>query len=86
MTSQSEAMLYRRKKGIKVITIHGDTYNRLRDLSKIPDSFNSVISRLLDFYELSNNKNLLGLQKVSSPEASQAVEIQAAPSKEVRFS
>ena len=50
-------MQYRRKKGIKVITIHGKTYNRLRDLSRIPDSFDSVISRLLDYYELSNNNN-----------------------------
>jgi predicted CopG family antitoxin len=50
-------MLYRQKKGIKVITIHGETYNRLCDLSRIPDSFDSVISRLLDFYESRNNNN-----------------------------
>jgi hypothetical protein len=56
--SHSEAIQYRKKKGIKVISIHGKTYNRLRDLSKIPDSFDSVITRLIDHYELTNNKRI----------------------------
>jgi hypothetical protein len=49
-----------KKQNETLIRVRKDTYKRLRncDLGKVPDSFNTIINRLLDFYqENKNNKN-----------------------------
>jgi predicted CopG family antitoxin len=45
----------------KLVAIHNRNYERLRELGRSPDSFNTVIGKLLDFYdekkEETNNDN-----------------------------
>jgi hypothetical protein len=62
----SIATLYRRKKGIKVLSVHGATYNRLRELGKTPDSFDKIISRLIDEHYARNNSLLTGSQEATN--------------------
>lgn len=43
------------QKVFKLIAVKNREYDRLRQLGHTPDSFNTVIGRLIDFYEQNNN-------------------------------
>jgi hypothetical protein len=43
------------QKAFKLIAVKNREYDRLRQLGHTPDSFNTVIGRLIDFYERNNN-------------------------------
>ena len=43
------------QKAFKLIAVKNREYDRLRQLGHTPDSFNTVIGRLLDFFYEQNN-------------------------------
>lgn len=43
------------QKAFKLIAVKNREYDRLRQLGHTPDSFNTVIGRLIDFYEKNNS-------------------------------